>query len=591
LEQPLIPVPRAPVSPAPSRPEPQKRSFTRRRWGLLLLAGWLFQAGLRAWLGRGLAIPLANPDESAYLIAARVLAGGAGANFTYSTLYPAGYPLLISPVFWFTQDPGTAYHAVLLINAMVSALLMPLAYVACRRLGLTSRPLAYGVATATALLPAGFFYSEFAMSDAIFPVIVLAWLLTMHSWLTAPTHRVRYLAAAGSALLTGYSYAVHSRGMVLIVAYLGVLLIMVLWKKCRDSAILAGAVLLVSLLIAWALNQRIKALVYPAGPRSFTAEASIRLGNLHGIVLVLEMAIGQMWRLTLDSWGVAALGMAAVVVAIARSRTPADARIIASLAVAITLAIAITTPAALPSGQGQVWASGRYLDCMIVTFFLPGMVVLRRAGPRRVLLYAACVAPPTLIAALVIDAYAGSSLPTHSFGTAFNFGEPAVLTQNWNSANVALATAVGLGLLAVSVAVAVLLPKARVLVLLAGLTAVSVTADVQMTHRIGDGYEQAAREATVAPLAGLKQGEKIAISNKVIWEIEVPEMYEMPWKGEVIFHPSSQAPPAGVSVVEVPWQAGQSEQASWPTAPPGWHITAGNQTAGWVIWQAPSPTS
>ena len=82
-------------------------------------------------------MPLAIPDESAYLIAARVLTGGAAANFSYSTLYPGGYPLLIAPVYWFTHNPVTVYRAVLLgINAPVSALIMPLGYAACRRLGL-----------------------------------------------------------------------------------------------------------------------------------------------------------------------------------------------------------------------------------------------------------------------------------------------------------------------------------------------------------------------------------------------------------------------------------------------------------------------
>ena len=52
-------------------------------------------------------VPLATPDEPAYLIAARVLAGGVPANFSYSTLYPAGYPLLITPVYWFANHPVT----------------------------------------------------------------------------------------------------------------------------------------------------------------------------------------------------------------------------------------------------------------------------------------------------------------------------------------------------------------------------------------------------------------------------------------------------------------------------------------------------
>ena len=48
----------------------------------------------------------------------------------------------------------------------------------------------------------------------------------------------------------------------------------------------------------------------------------------------------------------------------------------------------------------------------------------------------------------MVAVYAGTSLPANGFGAAFNFAEPAVLTQNWTQANVLLATAVALGLLA-----------------------------------------------------------------------------------------------------------------------------------------------
>jgi hypothetical protein len=83
----------------PAATRPADRDHQALRWGLLLVAGWLVQAGLRAWLSRMQAVPLATPDEAAYLISARVLAGGVPANFSYSTLYPAGYPLLIAPVY------------------------------------------------------------------------------------------------------------------------------------------------------------------------------------------------------------------------------------------------------------------------------------------------------------------------------------------------------------------------------------------------------------------------------------------------------------------------------------------------------------
>ena len=43
---------------------------------ILLAVGWLVQVGLRVWFSRHQVIPLANPDETAYLVTARVLAGG-----------------------------------------------------------------------------------------------------------------------------------------------------------------------------------------------------------------------------------------------------------------------------------------------------------------------------------------------------------------------------------------------------------------------------------------------------------------------------------------------------------------------------------
>ena len=213
----------------------------RRNWlfALLLVVGWLCQAGLRAWFSRGQALPIDNPDETAYLIAARVLGGGPAADFSGNTLYQGGYPLLITPVYWFTSSPAAVYHAVLLINAVVSAAVMPLGYLACRRLGL-GRPAAYGVAMVAALLPAGFFYSEYAIADAIFPVVTLAWLLAIHSWLVATSPRARYAAAVGSAVLSGYAYAVHPRGLVLLVGFAAMGLF-IAWRRPGARGSVAAA--------------------------------------------------------------------------------------------------------------------------------------------------------------------------------------------------------------------------------------------------------------------------------------------------------------------------------------------------------------
>ena len=569
-----------------TRPEPAARSH--RRWILLLVAGWLVQAGLRAWLSRAQMVPLATPDESAYLIAARVISGGVTADFSYSTLYPAGYPLLITPVFWFTHNPVTVYHAVLLgINAPLSALIMPLGYVACRRLGL-ERPWAFGVAMVAALLPAALFYSQYAMTDAIFPVLVLGWLLAVHSWLTAWSLRGQYAAAVGSALLAGYAYAVHSRGAIM-VAGLFVVGVFVAWRRLvpRRTAVAAAVALCLPLGASYLLNHHLSSVMYPKGPRTLAGEALIRLRTVHGVIFVAEMAVGQLWRFVLDGWGVTGLGLAAAVFVIFRRGFRVDARIMAALGAGVALVTAVTSPAALPPTQPQAWASGRYLDGLVVAFFLVGAAVLLRAAPRQVLIGAACVVPPTLLAAIVVSAYAGPSVPTSGFGAAFVFAEPAVLTQNWTQARVLLATAVVLVLLACVVAVSRFGGRWRAGVLCAGLGAVSLVASLQMTSHISQA-DTPAQERNVTAIVsgtGLRPGQHLAIGTGLSWMTWMPQAYEVWWAPLQFFHAWSQGPPADATVVEMTWPTGQPAAASWPRAPAGWRVVLTDRVDGWVAWR------
>ena len=101
------------------------------------------------------------------------------------------------------------------------------------------------VAMLTALLPAGVFYSEYALTDAIYPVLVLGWLLAVHNWLTARSTRGQYAAAAGSALLAGYAYSVHSRGTVMVLSYV-VVAALVAWRRLAPRRTVAAAALVVA---------------------------------------------------------------------------------------------------------------------------------------------------------------------------------------------------------------------------------------------------------------------------------------------------------------------------------------------------------
>jgi Dolichyl-phosphate-mannose-protein mannosyltransferase len=566
---------------------------TAKRWGLLLVVGWLIQAGLRAWFSRAQVVPLANPDETAYLIAARVLAGGTPANLSGSTLYQGGYPLLITPVYWFTNNPSTVYHAVMIINAALSALIMPLGFAVCRRLGLDRRT-AYGVAMITALVPAGFFYSAYAMTDAIFPVITLAWLLTVHTWLITPSSRARYAAAIGSAVLGGYAYTVHSRGLVMLFGY-AVVAAIIAWRRpaVRGTVVAAGLAAVLSVGAGLLLNRYIDATIYPQGTRSLGGQTLSTVTSIRGVIHVLEMAGGQAWRLTLDSWGIAAIGLMAAVAAIFRRGLRSDLRVMAALSVGVTILIALIAPAALPSDQSQTWASGRYIDGMIIAFFLVGAIALLRASIVRNLLYAAGATALTVLAAATVAVYAGGSLPTAGFGSGFNFAEPAVLTQNWNSASVLLATAVALGLLGFWILCAFVVRRWSGLMQAGGLVvfgvavaAVSLVALAQMTSHVSRAGTSAseANMIGIVQASGLKPGDQVAFASDLPWELAIPQTYEIWWMQPQYFNPA-QSPPAGVTVAETVWPSGQPASASWADAPAGWRIVATGRVGGWVVWR------
>src|SRR6202043_1621039 len=139
-------------------------------------------------------------------------------------------------------------------------------------------------------------------------------------------------------------------------------------------------------------------------------------------------------------------------------------------------------------------------DGMVVAFFMVGAVVLLRAAPRPLALCAACVAAPTVLAAIVVLAYAGGSVPTSGFGAAFVFAEVAVLTQGWTTAGVLLATAGALGLLA-------------------GLGGVSLVASVQMTSHISQAGTPGQERNTTALVTGtgLTPGQRLAIGTGLSW--------------------------------------------------------------------------
>jgi hypothetical protein len=451
-----------PTAPAPRRP---------RALPWLLLAGWGAQLLVRLWITRYAAGPVANPDETGYLLAARLLAGGVGGDMSSHTFYRGGYPIFLVPVLWFTDDPGTAYRAISAIGSAVSAAAFPLAYALLRRLGLALRP-ALVLGFAAGLSPAVVVFAGLALVDAVLPTLVLAWLLALYDLVD----RGAVAPAVASGLLSGLALSIHLRGTVVFTVFvLTVTALLLLRRLPRAAAFWALGSAALSAGLGLALNAHLAAALYPGGTRDLSGLAKERVTSLDGQARALAGAAGQIWYLGVGTWGLAALGLVAALALLARTplrlalgrlaplartlRRPAPGRLalltVASALLVVTLGIAYTSAAALPD-EHRVgnYVYGRYLAAVAVPWTIAGIAVLASAARRTVLAATAGAAALTAVMGALAAWHAGDRLTRYTF-IAFDFPEVIFLTRLNDRLDLGRTTALALLLLAVLAATAI----------------------------------------------------------------------------------------------------------------------------------------
>ncbi|MFA1547389.1 hypothetical protein [Actinomadura chokoriensis] len=565
----------ATVPPRPEAPPATLRPAGRRTRALpwLLAAGVLAQAAVRLWFARARTGPVANPDETGYLLAARWLAGGPGADLSGYTFYQGGYPLLLTPVYWFSRDPVTVYTAVLAINAVAGAALFPLGYAAARRFGLGRRaalPLSFGAA----LLPATTFFGAFALADAVLPALVMAWLLGLDRFV----RNGRACDAALASVVASYTAAVHTRGtVVLLVHALTLVVLAVGHRRRRRGALAGGGAALAGYAAGAALNAWLRAELYPGGVRDLAGILESRLTTLSGQAWAWSGAAGQLWYLIASTWGLAGAGLAVVTVTLVRRGTPAADRIMAAVLLTATCGIAYASSAALPD-EHRVgnFAYGRYLSCLALVYALAGAAALLRSGARTALGLAAASVLLLEGAGLWVTVHAGERLRTHAF-IAFDFPETTFLTGDRTALRMREAALASIALLC---ALALLSRLRGRPLMAAGLAGVNLAA---LTFAMGPSPE---RVRPAPPFPGPAAG-GVAADASLNWAIRTKLMYPVWWTR--IDRLDGRPPEPGVCTVLVPLPDGTAPEASWPGHPAGWRPHARRDwSIGWVIWRAPS---
>ena len=193
------------------------------------------------FLGAGLiaAIQLNIPpvlDEVGILANSAYVSGYDWTETTYTMggfYYKYGISLLYAPFLKLIDDPYIVYKAILSFNVLLYAFIPVIGYTVLRKHLRTERLFAGLLASVSTLIPCCFIFQLYAKADSM--LIFLPWVV-MYLILELSAERSRNKKAVLSLLLSFvciFSFAVHTRGLVIIIAT--VLTLLLMWaftKRC-----------------------------------------------------------------------------------------------------------------------------------------------------------------------------------------------------------------------------------------------------------------------------------------------------------------------------------------------------------------------
>ncbi|MEV7183038.1 hypothetical protein [Kitasatospora sp. NPDC093102] len=576
-------VPDTPVVPARLRALAAHRWF----WPVALLLGYGGQVAFRLALSIHNYFPSVHADEDSYLVIARVLAGRPTTEMPVGVVIPGGYPLLISPALRIADNPATAYHLVMVINAVLNALVFPLAVAAARRVGL-SRPQAYLVGTAVALVPPVIFYSQFAMSDAVLPVLLLAWLIAMHGWLSpGSTHR-RALYAVGMGLAAGYTMATHDRGGVVVVLTALVLVVVLALGWAPRLASLAGAGALgASYLGAKLLAGFIESRFKDVPPSDVGNKVFENLGDSKYIGTIIARTFGQLWYFMTSTYGFGAIALVLCAVVVFRRRYTVAERVVAFTMVALLFGTALASAAGLADNdRTDNWVYARYCAVLVPLFLVVGLAALFRARARALLWMALVGTVAIGVIQLSVGAYAGAALKL--WVSPWTVPDAMFLASSWEGLHLARTSFGALAVLAACLLLRVAGGRRVVAALVACVALFAAYATVAVTDNVSGPHAQERKYQAVgvAKEAGLRKGDNVALDTDLDWDARMAMAYEVYW-GRVWSEDlkAGSNPPEEATAVLAGWYKGALPQDSWPHPEPGWHIAKYNKDRNWVLWR------
>ena len=359
----------------------------------------------RLWTSWGRAAFHMTPDEPGQIAISRFIGGGnAHWNMYDHSTWRPGYGTLISPIWWFTDDPTTVFKTAITVNALLGGLAFVLLFDLARRLTAMSHLMCILSALAVCLSPMVLFTTDWVWSEALVSVLYLAAIWTLLRFEDSPTIS-RGLAAAALAIA---GYGTHSRLLPLAIVVVGMVALNVYRKRIAvpNAAVVIGGLALFYVAMSWYSEFIVDRLwEQPLARNSYggVKDQLLKVGS------TMASVVGQLWYQLVVTAGIFGIGVIALVGA-ARRRAPktddaptaADARVVLA-AVGSLMALSMVFMADRWRPDQVVY--GRYSDAVVGPVLLVGIGwLVARHSVRQIVIRYSAIGASVLLLGVVLNA-------------------------------------------------------------------------------------------------------------------------------------------------------------------------------------------
>lgn len=328
---------------------------------------------VRLWISRGRQEYALWPDEPAQLAIARFVGGGTRWNMHNHSIWRPLFATLLAPVYWFTDDPTTVFHAALLLNAVLGGVAAWLLVLLARRLTRMDARWCAATSLIVSIWPAVLLTTDFVFSESLVIALYLATLLFLLRLHESPN--LRDGLAAG--LFAAAAFGTHSRMLPLTVVVIGLVVLaaarrrMAWFDAAATVAVAVAGVFSMSVYTSYLVDR----LWNEPSTRNSIGGVIEQLTNGPTVLMAL---VGQSWTLLVASLGVVAygavaLGRAALGRADGRGPSSGDARVV--LIVFGSLA-ALSVVFMSDRWRSDQLVYGRYNTAVVAPLLIVGMAVL-----------------------------------------------------------------------------------------------------------------------------------------------------------------------------------------------------------------------